>query len=191
MELEIGDNEYKDLTIEIVYDDLDGTTPRDWDNLGTMTCFHRCYNLGDKHEFKTPDDLHKYLKKIERNGGISLPLYLYDHSGLAISTQTWLRRAQHTEWDSGQVGCIHASGEEIRREYGVSRISKNIRHKAYKLLKGEVDTYNQYLRGDVYGYIIKNEDGIEFDSCWGFYGMEYVSQQAIEAADSQLEQEVA
>ena len=31
-------------------------SPREWDNFGTMICFHKKYNLGDKHDFKTPED---------------------------------------------------------------------------------------------------------------------------------------
>ena len=30
--------------------------------------------------------------------------------------------------------------------------------------------YNQLLSGDVYGFITKNIQGDELDSCWGFYG---------------------
>lgn len=34
------------------------------------------------------------------------PLYLYDHSGLSISIDSFMGRAHHAEWDSGQVGYI-------------------------------------------------------------------------------------
>ncbi len=36
-----------------------------------------------------------------------LPLYLYDHSGISMSTGSFLGRAVHAEWDSGQVGYIY------------------------------------------------------------------------------------
>jgi len=35
-----------------------------------------------------------------------LPLYLYDHSGLSISTRSYIGRAHHAEWDSSRVGYI-------------------------------------------------------------------------------------
>ena len=41
---------------------------------------------------------------------------------------------------------------------------------AKKILEGEVETYNQYLTGDVYGFILEKPDGEHIDSCWGFYG---------------------
>jgi hypothetical protein len=31
--------------------DSDPESPREWDNLGTMICQHRRYNLGDKHNY--------------------------------------------------------------------------------------------------------------------------------------------
>ncbi len=31
--------------------------PREWDNLGTMICFHSRYNLGDKHDYSEPRDM--------------------------------------------------------------------------------------------------------------------------------------
>jgi hypothetical protein len=47
-------------------------------------------------------------------------------------------------------------------------------------LKGEVQTYDQYLTGDVYGYKVYkvttcdhgHEHEEDLDSCWGFYGEE-------------------
>lgn len=43
----------------------------------------------------------------EKNEYAILPLYLYDHSGLAMSTGSFLGRALHADWDSGQVGFIY------------------------------------------------------------------------------------
>ncbi len=34
-----------------IYQDDNTDSPRSWDNLGTMICFHRRYNLGDKHNY--------------------------------------------------------------------------------------------------------------------------------------------
>jgi hypothetical protein len=41
--------------------------------------------------------------------------------------------------------------------------------RANKVLMSEVETMDQYIRGDVYGfYLLK--DGVIIDSCCGFYG---------------------
>ena len=152
--------DYKSIKIEIrIYDD-----PKDsinWDNLGTMVCFHNRYNLGDKHEYEVED-----LKDIvEDKDYISLPLYLYDHSGLTISTVPFSCR-----WDSGTIGYIIVSKEDIKKEYGWKVLTKKRIKQIETYLKNEVDTYNNYLIGNVYGYNVIDSNGESIDSCWGFNG---------------------
>jgi hypothetical protein len=38
-----------------IFPDEPYESPREWDNLGTMICFHRRYNLGDKHNFSVEE----------------------------------------------------------------------------------------------------------------------------------------
>lgn len=100
---------------------------------------------------------------------IVLPTYLYDHSALAMSTDSFIGRAVHAEWDSGQVGWIYVSKADIRAEYQVDRITPSVREQAENRLKDEVRIYDAYLRGECYGYeLYKN--GELTDSCWGFVG---------------------
>ena len=47
----------KDLVLSIIQD-VDAEDPRNWDNLGTMICFHRRYSLGDKHDYSCSEDVH-------------------------------------------------------------------------------------------------------------------------------------
>lgn len=157
-------------TIEIHTDD-NPESPREWCNLGTMVCSHRRYNLGDIHNGSmddVPDD------------SIKLTLTLYDHSGISMSTSD-SSYPFDCPWDAGQVGVIYCTREKALAEYGAKRMTKALREKVIKVLKQEVDTYDQFLRGDVYGYIVKDSDGVDMDSCWGFYGMDDVTEQAKEA----------
>lgn len=95
---------------------------------------------------------------------IMLPLYLLDHSGLAMKTTSF-----HDPWDSGQVGWIYASKEAAIKEFGGTKMTETIREKAENLLRREVTVYDSYLRGECYGYeLYKN--GELSDSCWGFIG---------------------
>ena len=55
----------------------------------------------------------------ESNKVAILPLWLYDHSGPALSTASFLGRAQHTEWDSGQVGFIYMAKDTAIKELGI------------------------------------------------------------------------
>ena len=65
-----------------------------------------------------------------------------------------------------------AAREQILNNWMKKKLTKELKKKAEKLLKVEVKTYNQYLQGDVWAYIIKDEDGEHVDSCYGFYGEE-------------------
>lgn len=47
--------------------------------------------------------------------------------------------------------------------------------------EGEVGEYRKWATGEVFGYVITDEDGKE-DSCWGFIGEEYALQSARDAA---------
>lgn len=100
---------------------------------------------------------------------LMLPLYLYDHSGLAMSTESFSGRAPHAEWDSGQVGWIYVSKEDALKEFDADKMTGAIRQKADALMRSEVAAYDSYLHGECYGFeLYKN--GELSDSCWGFMG---------------------
>ncbi len=157
-----------------IFDDLNPCSPREFDNLGTMVCFHRRYNLGDKTELKSSDfssweELESYLYKTE-DALIAIPVFMYDHSGLWINTTGF-----SCPWDSGQVGYIYVSKEKVRREYSCKRISKKLKKMIREMLCSEVDLYNDYLCGNVYGFTLTDkENAEEIDSSCGFYGTDYI-----------------
>jgi len=113
--------------------------PREWDNLGTMVCWHRRYILGDEQGRGDP---FKHLAMLNRTRAVYLPLYLLDHSGLAMSTESF-----NDPWDSGQVGWISVSLDKLRREYGWQRVTKARRAKVLEYLQNEVNEYDEYLSG--------------------------------------------
>lgn len=154
--------------------DQDAQNPREeFDNAGTMVCWHRRYHLGDGHDFEDPQAFLAWWKAKNKSGkGVLLSLYLYDHSGITMSTSPF-----SCPWDSGQVGFIYCLGKTIRAEWGGDKA------KAEKYLCGEVEVYDHYLTGDVWGAIVEDDDGNTIDSCWGFYGEEY----AQEEGESMLE----
>jgi len=96
-----------------------------------------------------------------------LPVYLYDHSIQSVSTRSFMGRAQHAEWDSGQVGWVYASHDKVREEFG--GVTPEAIEKAEKLISGEVKEYDYYLTGQCYGFKLYENDE-EVDSCWGFLG---------------------
>ena len=183
-------------------------SPREWDNLGTMVCWHRNYNLGDEHSMLTPQQalvalaesvIEPYhervngwythelwewaaydnipndkesgypldaLQKLVDKHFIILPLYLYDHSGITMNTSGF-----YCPWDSGQVGYIYVSKEDVRKEWGWKYLTEKRIEKIRQILRTEVEIYDHYLTGMVFGYQVEcNMCGNELDSCWGFYG---------------------
>jgi hypothetical protein len=156
--------------IEIFPDDSP-YSPREDDNLGTMVCFHSRYNLGDKHDFSVEEA----RKMMQARQILVLPLYLYDHSGITMNTTGF-----SCPWDSGMVGFIYVEKSKVREEYGWKRITQKRKETILGYLKGEVQIYDQYLTGDVYGYrITDTTNDEEVDSCWGYYGDDNCMTEAI------------
>jgi hypothetical protein len=175
------------LRVAIETDDHRDDTSRDWDNLGTMVCWHRRYQLGDKHEFKTPQDFEESDER--KDIALMLPLGLIDHSGISMYVGSGAHACDPGGWDSGQVGWIYVTRAKLRSEYSRKYVTKSLLAKAEEVLRGEVKTYDQDLTGDVYGYIIEDEHGNDVESCWGFYGIECVREEARSAAENAVKEE--
>ena len=104
------------------------------------------------------------LMKVISQKYLMLPLYLYDHSGITMNTTGF-----SCPWDSGQVGWIYASKEDALREFGGKTFTAATRKKAEDRMRGEVEYYDSYLRGEAYGFELYKDGELE-DSCWGFIG---------------------
>lgn len=161
--------------------DSDPCNPRkEFDNFGTMVCWWNRHNLGDENPRMSPKDWIRefaaglvnaadpdlipdhHIERILAKHAVMLPLFVYEHGGITMSTGRF-----SCPWDSGQAGWIYCTMDQVRHEWAGDVQA------AEKYLRGEVEEYDQYLTGDVWGYVIEDEDGIELDSCWGFYGYDY------------------
>ena len=100
-----------------------------------------------------------------------LPLWLYDHSGITMSCGKRIY-PYSDRWDSSCVGFIVMTKETAFKELAATE--GNWREKAIAVMEAEVETYDQYLRGEVYGYTLYEESAngewTEIDSCWSFFG---------------------
>jgi len=182
--------EVDDKIVEIHYDE-DPQNPRDGefqDLCNMFICFHKRYQIGDKHDYKFQDysgwdEMEKQIIK-DLDPLEIRPLYLLDHSGISISDHSF-----GDPWDSGRIGFVLITKKSARETYMVKRISKKTREWAKKCLDDSISELNSYLRGECYGYVIKtkpteeNEEGEELDSCWGFIGdIKYVREEATNSA---------
>ena len=191
---------YKGYNIEINQDEHP-ESPREWDNLGTMYCSHRNYNLGDNNynsgdelfeslaeDYKLYDsdgfyiqDRDKILDEIKKQAVI-LPLYIYEHGGITINTGGYSCR-----WDSGQVGYIIVSYNDLRDNYNWKNITKKRIEKIEGYLIQEVKNLDNYFTGNVYAYTIWDKNGIDYiDTCCGFYGSDYEENGLMENAKSHI-----
>lgn len=129
---------------------------------------------------------------------VMLPLYLYDHGGITMSTGSF-----SCQWDSGSVGFIYCSLKTALCEWGTKGqealgwageasftlkpdgSKHTLREAVEKYLESEVEEYDQYLTGQVYGYIVEPENcSVNEESCWGFFGeIDYVKGEAESIAD--------
>ena len=164
--------EHRGHVINVFYDEA-AESPRTWDNLGTMYTAHRRYcpekELSDHFDI---DDVfrsrwefrNQFLREY-----IALPVYLYDHSGQTVSTTPFA-----CQWDSGLFGIIAVPVAEVKKEYGWKLLTAKRRETIEERLRAEVKTYDDFLRGDVYGFEITRNDTL-VESCRGFYGDEAIN----------------
>ena len=176
---------YKGYEIKIYQDDCFENPIKEWDVFGKFVCWHRRYDLGNCKDFETPEDVRAYAAK---TGSMLFPLYMYEHSGIGLSL-TNDRYPWNCPWDAGQVGYILVDRQEALEKLGKKRMSGKLKRKITEIISAEVDTYNQYLAGDVYGYVIQ-KDGKEIESCWGFYGLEDVEEEAKSVGDYNIQQTI-
>lgn len=177
------------LRVSLYLDEDGDMNPRtEYDNAGHMVCFHNRYRLGDKQtlynesDFGSWDELEAAILE-DNPGGIVLPLYLYDHGivRMKVGSFAGLLPQGHAEFDSGMVGFIYISAEEIQHEWGGD---PNPMGKARTYLEGEVENYDAYLRGDVVGWMVEDpKTGEVLESCWGYLNaQEYAMQEGVAAA---------
>lgn len=164
--------------VTIFYDETGASNPREWDNLGHLFSFHRRYSIGDKHNYNSSDfaSFEDWRKQLEEDYNVIaiLPVYLCDHSGLLISTTPFACR-----WDSGQIGWIFTTPEKIK-EIGAQP------DKALQYLEDEIKIFNQFLTGEVYGYLVEkietcnlgHEHPEELGRCTGYYSIEEAKEEA-------------
>ena len=147
-----------------IYHDLSGDcgNPRENDNLGIIHCEDtKRYTLGDKHVHAR--------EEIEKVAVVCLPVYVYDHGGLTVSTKPF-----NIAWDSGMAGVIYTTKEQLDM-MGLRRMSKA---KLRKQLKSELGEYDDWLTGEVYGYELYDVARCDLghahltqaEQCWGFVG---------------------
>lgn len=161
---------------------------------------------GDYRHEELQDVSMDAIWRIVQENFVLLPLGLYDHSGISMFVgRSGDLACDSAGWDTSSIGYIYCSLKKAQEEWGTEDskakgwggeasytlapdgTKRTLREATTLYLEGEVEEYDQYLTGQVYGYIVEAEDGEE-DSCWGFFGdLKYVKEEAESSADWQNE----
>ena len=124
----------------------------------------------DENGFKDGGSPSSVIASMAKKGYVALAVYKYEHSGVSYSATVVGNNPYSDPWDSGFAGFIYASREDIRKEYGVKRLSKTVLENFYDLCKAEVEEYSYWANGECYCYTLLDEDGGVIDSISGYYG---------------------
>lgn len=163
MSIPLRSEQYRGFTLNVVRDEH-VTNPRDeTDNVTTMVCFHKRYRLGDAHNyraeaFKSFDDVREMLIRAY-DPIVIKPLYLYDHSGITISTKPF-----NCPWDSGQVGFVLISRSNPAYVNSANREQVNWD----TALECEVLDYDRYLTDSYVACEIFRGNNELIDVCRGY-----------------------
>jgi len=123
-----------------------------WNAIYTGLCDDAGMSSSDANEIageRTEKRCEELIDRAFDDGYIALPLTLHDHSGISMTTGYG-----GCPWDSGCVGIIVCTKEKAREEYGDNW------ENAEKYLESEVEVYDHYLRGNVWGYICEETERI-------------------------------
>lgn len=157
-----------------IYQDIDPESPASWDNAGTLVIEGDWGTFADESrapENRTCDgwETEIRLRRIFAHE-LVIPVRFSDYGSSGATLY---------ECDPDDAnGIIYCTPEEIDAEWSSSRDD------AERYLLGRIEETNQYLQGDVYGFVISDEAGNHLDSCWGFYGYDYAVSEAKGAAEA-------
>lgn len=147
-----GKQTNQEISVIVSYDEY-SSSPREWDNVGTLMLISSYYGGDESIDFRdlkkiTGDEFtdlaYKIFGKTAFDDNVIVPVYRYEHGNVSYNTY------RICEWDSGLVGLLYASKEKIRQEYGVKRVSKNLEAKVCELLTSELETFSKWASGEVY-----------------------------------------
>lgn len=119
--------------------------------------------LGQWYNGEKPEELDKY--------------HVFAVSAL-IHSGVWLSLSKKFVFDPGGWDTSHVGASCVtRKEFGSGGVEfEHTRDEAETIAKSLLDTWNQYLQGDVYCCVVEHSEGgkqVGYDVVGGFYGLDY------------------
>lgn len=139
----------------------------DFDTLGTIT-----YAAGARTVVgvvpKTAEEDAEIARKVRDGEYIGLPVWAYVHSDATVHAA--FESPFSCPWDSGRSGWVYVERDKALKEYGRKVCTRKFKYMIETLLMSEVETFNMYLTGDVWGYEIVHDDE-QIEACWNYFGI--------------------
>lgn len=99
-----------------------------------------------------------------RKGIVAFPILSQEHSSIHYYLGRSIDR-----WEGSIAGFAWVEKSKLYTEYSVSKISAKLLERMKKYVSSELDMYNKWVNGEVFGYQLIGADGNFKDSCYGFY----------------------
>lgn len=143
------------LVVRLLYD-RDSEDPSEFDGQWRLHSF-----LRDHRNCVSPSDYETIGFRRKLEVGTAFVLDYYEHGG---SMWSFHSEGRDFDFDTSRAAGVLAWEEPV----------KNLGAKTYEDRKKDarifLDTYNAWMNGEVYGYVVETADGDHVDSCFGFYG---------------------
>ncbi len=135
--------------------------PRKWKNVGKIIA---------SSKYLKSECTSEYLKASR----VSLPIYVLDHNRIRVSTSPYNIRG-----DSGVIGYICVTDDDAREKlFGKDEevTLAEIRKRAEEVLRGEIETLDHYMSGEMYYFTVEDEKGVVVDTCEELYGLDFTEE---------------
>jgi len=145
---------YKGLTIEIKQDEgFDQSPDDDHDDGLFLIANHRDFTIKREGFADSEDQLKETGKQYHIFG-----LEAYIHSGVKLALSN-TGNFPDRQWDVSQLGFVFVKKSEFRQKA-----------EARKVAQGLIEVWNNYLEGNIWEYVVKNNDGEMLDGCGAYVG---------------------
>lgn len=215
----IRDKESGQILYLTIMQDENPESPREWDNVCTIVSGGRGWNISDEGFSLGERGFIDFLKNILQkdcpdvedqetigdilacdnvsNQIVCKPIYMYEHGGQTISLSPFFDR-----FDSGVCGYIICTKQKALKELDCTQ--EDWCEKVERVMKDEIEVYDNYITGEVYGYKIEEKIEIEhrntktgakwtsedfdiIDSCYGYYGYKNIKSMVKDALGDSYE----
>lgn len=156
--------DYKGYKIGIEYDEYDQESPLEWSNPEERGVWfvmsHRNYDVPNELDvnFDEFEGWEEIAKTFTKKGQVYKFVNWFEHGDIVLSLVD--KPIATDRWDAGIAGVVIADDE--------------------KTLQSVFKEYAMYMHGDIYSYMITDEDDDIVDSLTGIYGYEEAIQMAKE-----------